>query len=501
MKQNNAYPFLKSLNLESDVERRLTNHLNRIVEGNDSVYKTPFAEDGKAELVQAKLDKVFKAKSVLINSTLNDLELDNRSKFGARSIALPWSERKDKLLENFEDFKISGKLVKDIVPSRLGLRPLSLASALKLLKNDTNSGLPFYIRKGKIKERVLNNFDDYISRRDPCILFTRTQESKKTRDVWGFPIADTLNEMKYYSPLLQFQKNQDYRAALLGPEVVGRHVCELVIKCRKHGWILVSIDFASYDKTVKRLLQSLAFRYIKGLFQSQFHSEIDYIQERFSTIGIVTPDGVLNGPHGVPSGSTFTNEVDSLVQMILALQLPFVKIENCQIQGDDAVYLIPDGHDSELYNQFKSFGLSVNESKSYKSKDFAVFLQCLYHIDYIDKGIFGGIYPIYRALNRICFQERWSDFEDFDMSGRDYYSIRTLCILENCKYHPLFDDFVRLIATSDKYNLDFSSQGLSNYVRMLETAQGTGGVLNNQFGDDASGIRNFESYKIVKNMS
>lgn len=221
----------------------------------------------------------------------------------------------------------------------------------------------------------------------------------------------------------------------------------------------------------------------------------------FSSIGIVTPDGVVSGNHGVPSGSTFTNEVDSIVQMLIGVQLPFINLESMLVQGDDGVYIIPNGKEDLVFDHFARFGLSVNREKSYVSKDYVTFLQCLYHIDYIKQGIIGGIYPIYRALNRLCYQERWSDFEDFGISGKDYYSIRSLCILENCKWHPLFEKFVKLILSKDKYSLDFSSQGLSNYVHMIEKTKGTEGILVNQYGDDVKGLRSFESYKLIRKLS
>jgi len=307
--------------------------------------------------------------------------------------------------------------------------------------------------------------------------------------------------MMFYAALLEYQKKQDYRASLLGPDEVGRRTVGLVIKAQSESRTLVSIDFTSYDKFVNSYLQKKAFEYIKQLFQSKYSVNIDYIADRFNMIGIITPDGVFNGPHGVPSGSTFTNEVDSIVQMLISIQLPFIDLASMQIQGDDALYIVPDNKEDELFQLFAKFGLSVNKDKSYVSKDFAVFLQCLYDIYYINKGIVGGIYPIYRALNRICYQERWNDFEDYGIKGKDYYSIRTLCILENCKWHPLFKDFVKLIVSEDKYSLDFSSQGLSNYVHMLEKTKGTEGILYNQYGDNVKGIRNFESYKIVKGLS
>lgn len=492
IRKKDAYPFLNDLDLSDDVKRRVSLLLNRTELGNSEIFYTPLGSEGKADTILTDVDNLFSENSELINSTLRDLELSNKDKFGPRSIAVPWLQRKDTLLESFKPFKTKDKLEipKAALPSRL--RPIGISQAINLLKNDTNSGLPYYIRKSEIKESISQDFDSLLNRRDPCLLFTRTQEGNKTRNVWGYPVADTLNEMRFYSPLLEYQRNKTYRAALLGPDEVGRITCELVLKAQSELRTLVSIDFSAFDNSVKAYLHKYAFDYIKSLFQPKFGDELNYINERFSSIGIVTPDGVLNGNHGVPSGSTFTNEVDSIVQMLIGVSLPYISLESMLIQGDDGVYIIPNGKEEEVFDHFSKFGLSVNRDKSYVSKDYVTFLQCLYHIDYINKGIIGGIYPIYRALNRLCYQERWSDFEDFGINGKDYYSIRALCILENCKWHPLFEKFVKLILSKDKYSLGFSSQGLSNYVHMIEKTKGTEGILVNQYGDNVNGIRSFE---------
>lgn len=492
------FNFLSSLNLEDDVKRRLSIHLSNVVKGYDTSLLTPIGKSEDPDHILAGWDKIYKAKRHLINEELNHLEISNRSKFGPRSIAKPWSERLRSTTEYFS--KDSCRLQADTLFTQTSsgvLRPLQLKSASSFLKNSTNSGLPFYTRKGTVKDEVVSDFNALLDRRDPCILFTRTQEGSKTRDVWGFPIVDTLNEMKYYQPLLNYQKSLSWRSALLGPESTDKSVTSMVTEAINNNNLLVSIDFSGYDKTLKKELQRASFNYIKSLFQNSCKEEIDYIFDRFNTIGLVTPSGILSGEHGVPSGSTFTNEVDSISQYLI---LRYSKgILDCQIQGDDGAYLVKDLKSLEsIYNSFELAGNEVNDEKSYKSKKFIIYLQNLYHIDYIKNGLIGGIYPTYRALNRILFQERWTDFEEFDLEGIDYYSIRTLSILENCKHHPLFSDLVRYVKSLDKYGLRFNRKSVVKYDRMQNNDSGVGGILNNQYGDKVSGIANFESYKLLK---
>lgn len=492
------FPFLGTLNLDQDVTDRLSEHLVRTSKGSDSVYITPLGKDKDIDKLLSEFDKVFNDGRSQINSVLLELEMSNRSKFGPRSIAIPWTSRKESLESSFNTPKIEGIIGQ--YSTKGNLRPLSMTKGLSLLKNNTNSGLPFYTRKGKVKNRVSDKFDSLLKRRDPCILFTRTQEQKKTRNVWGYPMADTLNEMLFYSPLLAYQKKLPYRSALISPEAVSQAITRLILE-RKGSEIIYSVDFSAYDTSVSPKLQNAAFNYIRSLFQPKFSPEIDYIEERFRSIGIVTPTGIMTGDHGVPSGSTFTNEVDSIVQVKISKTLPYITDESLQVQGDDGVYKLPKDKVDELSNTFESFGLTINRDKSYVSESYAVYLQNLFHIDYVKDGKIGGIYPIYRALNRLIYQERWSDFEDFGISGKDYYSIRAISICENCKYHPLFKELVKFVVKHDKYSLDVSDQGIVNYVRMMNNTYGAGEILRHQYGDDIKGIRSFETYKMIKELS
>lgn len=501
MKERFAY--LNDINVDINVKNKLSQLLFRTENGSKDVLLTPMAKEHSPETLLSEFNDVFDTNRSKMNDVLINLEESNRLKIGPRSIAIPWVQRSKSLRDSFEIAKRDTGNV-DVKPLdvKARLRPLTTKNALALLKNSTNSGLPYYTKKGIVKERVLDKFETLLNRKDPCVLFTRTQEQEKTRNVWGFPIADTLNEMRYYSPLLLFQKELPYRSALNNPDEVSRRLTLLINLAVKTKYSILSIDFSSYDSTVNPSLQRLAFNYIKGLFQSQFHSDIDYIAERFRTIGILTPYGILKGEHGVPSGSTFTNEVDSIVQAIIAISSGLVTEDRFQVQGDDGVYLVPFDKVEELKEKFLSNGLIVNGDKSYVSSNYAIYLQNLYHFDYKDKsGVIGGIYPVYRALNRLMYQERWSTFEDYGIIGRDYYSIRSICILENCKYHPLFKELVKFILSKDKYSLVVSDKGLTKYVQMISETKGAGEILNHQYGDNVSGIKSFETFKLIKELS
>jgi len=174
-----------------------------------------------------------------------------------------------------------------------------------------------------------------------------------------------------------------------------------------------------------------------------------------------------------------------------------VYIDYIQCQGDDGVFPIDENLVDELFNSLSKYGKIAKLEKSHVDKYGTVFLQNVYHIDYMKDGLIGGIYPTYRALCRLIYQERWSDFEKYGIDGSDYYSIRTIQLLENCKFHPLFEEFVKYIYSLDKYKLAYSDEGLSKMIRMISDKQGKSGIVDNQYGDNLKGIANFATTKVL----
>jgi len=485
---------LTSLGVSEDALFKLSRLLDRTVTGYDEVLLSPVASRVSPEEILSGWDDIFNSNRGKLNDVLLELEQSNRSKYGPRSIAVPWDERRSGVDNTFSPD--SGKEIESYSPDNGRLRPISLTNAAKYIKKQTNAGLPSMSKKGSVLSDTLNDIDSQLIKNYPSVPFTRTQENKKTRLVWGYPLSAVVDEMRFYRPILEYQRNLPWRAALRSADDIDVALSKLINHAQSQGKSLVSIDFSNFDNSVKRKLQDYAFNvYFKSLFQTQYHPELAVHAERFNTIGLVTPDQIYKGPHGIPSGSAYTNEVGSVVQYGIS-QTFDEDLESSQVQGDDGAYATfdPEG----LKDHFRSYGLDVNDEKSYISDKFVIYLQNLYHTDYQDNGIIRGVYPTYRALLRIVYQERFNDFSKDDISGKDYYAIRTLSILENVKHHPLFEEFVKYIVKLDKYNLQVSDQGISSYIKMREKQDGKDFKFTEYKRGDGFGIKSFASYKLAK---
>lgn len=472
------FSFLGQLNIDQDVTARLSQNLQMIVDGNSEDFRSPFMKDKSADTIRDEWYKVYSTKASALELKLTQIEESNKDKFGPRSIQKPWKDRYDSLKQYY---KSGASKAKDYNywgdnrdHTRGNLRPLSLDKALRLLKSNTNSGLPYYKKKRLVKERTRDRYHQLIARHDPCVLFTRTQELGKTRNVWGFPMANTLQEMAYYQPFMQRQRQESWRSALNGPIIVDLGLSRLIRQLSSNKELtLVSVDFSAYDASLSESLLTAAFNLVKSQFQQGFAAEIDLIRDNLINIGIVTPEGIWSGSHGMPSGSTFTNEIDSICQYIVSQGC----FRDCEIQGDDGVYLTDDV--DKLMLSFEDNGLKINHDKSDVSKYHATYLQNYYSPAYTKDGYTVGVYSTFRALNRIVHQERWSNFEDYGITGEDYYSIRAISILENCRHHPLFKDLVKFVVDNDKYGLQYSDKGLSKYVEFISQTSGSHGLISN----------------------
>jgi hypothetical protein len=495
------------------------NILRSTVDGSDRSIITPFGEDYGPEKLLEDWSRIFDTSSSNFPDQLLELEASQKLKYGPRSIQIDWVSRRDSVKEYFDTPDLDSDIIniaakhskKSATLKSLrtgGLRALSKDNAMLLLKNSTNSGLPSVAKKGTVKEFTINKYDELVSAYEdgllPCLLFTRTQEQKKTRAVWGYPMIQTLREMTFYSPYLKLERTFPWRAALNGPDAVDNGIKRIFTES-KSSETFVSIDFSAYDASINHQLIKLSFdQFIKEFFQKQYHDELINLASNISTIGLLTPEGIWEGSHGVPSGCTFTNAVDSVVQYLVtnslreSLEDSVVDriIDSCQIQGDDGAYLVPDEHLDVFLKHFTKFGLKVNIEKSYQSKNHIIYLQNLYVKDVYETGV----YPIYRALNRLVYQERFTEFSKADLTGKDYFGIRAISILENCKNHPLHEEFVKFVQNNNKYSLLPSKTGLAKYNKWNSESNGADDIIVHQYGQDIKGLMSFKTVKILQSM-
>jgi len=476
--------------LNRDQEHKLSIILSRLESGSDEVRITPVGARVGPDVIFAEWDKLFKRNSNKMNDVLIDIEENQRNKFGPRSIQQPWSSISSEVLSTFD--------IKDVNCSHLSsdplksydkgkLRPLSVGQAAKLLKPNTNSGLPFLSKKGQVRDLTLENLDELFWSNYPMVPFTRTQEQGKTRVIMGYPDSDIIYETCYFEPIFGYYSKQEQFAAMRGPKDVNTAMTRLLYEAVRLGQKCVSGDISGFDRDVGPSLQANTFKEMSSLLQDPNDPMFKEITYRFGNKGLVVPGQVINGPHGIPSGSRGTNLVGSVGNdRVNGLPLR-------QILGDDFASVTSSV--SELFERYEKCGLELNEEKTVVADGYFLYLQMLFHPDYQWNNEIVGVYPTWRALNRLVYPERFSDFESYGLDGKEFFAIRSLSILENCKYHPLFVEIVKFWLRFEKYAIP-ENYSIVKYVQYHNATTGSIGTTN-QYGDDPRGLTSFESYKLI----
>lgn len=490
---------MQTLNLESltselteTQSQKLSIILSRVDKGSNKVIITPVAERVGPETLISEWNEIFKQNQHRMNKPLLEMEEAQESKYGPRSIAKPWPEIREQALESYNTASNRcDHLSSDALKSRDKgkLRPLDLANAVKKLKLSTNAGLPTLQQKSTALEDTLADFDNQYEMDWPMVPFIRTQENEKTRLVKGYPLVDVMQESRFFHPLFDYYRNMQCYAAMIGPEEVNKAMTHLISEAVRLGFKCVSGDISAFDDSVGVPLQTKGFDEMKYLLQDKYHDEFDVIAQRFGFKHLVVPNQIWTGEHGIPSGSHFTGLLGSVVNRKVA----DVPIELSQFLGDDFAAVVENV--DELFTKYSNCGLELNTDKTLVSDNYFIFLQNLFHPDYMVDGEIKGIYPTKRALNRLIYPERFSEFHKFDLDGKSYFAIRSLSILENCKYHPLFEIFVKFWLKYEKYAIP-NSQSISQYVKYLNATTGTLGTTN-QHGENVAGLSNFASYKLA----
>jgi hypothetical protein len=160
---------------------------------------------------------------------------------------------------------------------------------------------------------------------EPCLAFKRTQFDDKTRLVWGYPFSMTLIEGLVAKPLNeQFKGGTTPMAYAIATTALGT---KLRVASYHYQWAY-SIDMSSFDASIHSTLIHQGFKILKTWYDLSevepiSHKTVgeifDIIENYFIHTPIVMPDMrlYLGKKHGVPSGSYFTQIIDSIVNVII----------------------------------------------------------------------------------------------------------------------------------------------------------------------------------------
>ncbi len=493
---DNAIPFLKGVEHGYDVDIR-----------------TPLFHGEDRESVAEEWAAILQKNVLRMVVELVDLEKAQQAKIGPISRRKPFSGRIQDVASYYInrpapeydfseicDMLARNNVIYSVTPSRR-LRPVSFETAASRLPQNTNSGLPLFKKRKTVLEQsiAMAKSGEYY----PAMLGWRGSSGQtgsyypKQRVVWMMPFSHNIKEARFQIPYHEVMlKQPEYFAALISMDAVDEQVTWLFDNLPEEAYMMAT-DYSKYDQTIQ-VQQSWFFKRLSEHFQPSTLSELEELHW-YTRNGelLCTMEVKFTGEHGVGSGLNFTNSCDSTVNRDAQMSSPVVIGRAFQIQGDDSAGRIwkPDLHLRHL----ERCGFDLNSDKQYISKSATIYLQRLYHINYRIDGILRGQYPTMRALNSLLGMERFHANWDKDMEA-----LRTLAILENCKWHPLFPEFVSFVVKrGDLYLKEFVANLTSRKFRnsIISKANSTPGFVptyNQQ--DRLGGILMFESVRQVQSM-
>lgn len=302
------------------------------------------------------------------------------------------------------DFSSTAKLI----PHTMGAVP-----HLADFPRQKSAGLPYknwpgYRSKGDVVDDPdelwkINTLWHHISARkahkpleDVC-LFARSQvcpvEKQKIRGVWGYPIEVYLEEARFFYPLMDWLKSAECKFPLsYGLEMANGGMVAIADLAQRLGTDskYLMIDWSKFDKSIPPWLIRDAFDIIADVI------DFDHVRDSEGKVWpvrayrsrrrwkklidyfIETPVRTCKGERflvrgGVPSGSCFTNVIDSIINCVVSRYISYQTTGAFPLGelylGDDGVCFFPRSSYLDLDNlakvAFDCFGLVLNRDKSY----------------------------------------------------------------------------------------------------------------------------------------
>lgn len=451
-------------------------------------------------------------------------ENEQGAKVGPMSPMLPLEERMDDIDHYYTDILLSAQpvnpkalalVVKEYQQVR-GLKVRSQKRTVEKMRLSTNSGSPYFTKRRAVIDKTIPVYHLDEQKYDLggetwkycAILGWRgqeggpTEQDTKQRVVWMFPFGINVRELQVYQPLIESCQRFNLVAPWVSMDAVDDNITQL-FDTKGPTDLVICTDFTKFDQHfngvcqdgAKFILQAILSpdapegEWLESVFPVKYNIPLAYNWER-----------IRYGHHGMGSGSGGTNADETLLHRALQHEAAClhgaVLNPNSMCLGDDGVLSYPGIQVKDVLDTYTSHGLEMNESKQYVSTDDCIFLRRWHHKDYRPNGKCAGVYSTNRALGRLMYRERFhQDWDEIDET------LRTLSILENCKYSPLADEFAQFVMERDRYHLGRDIPGFFNKLERLaeEREAATGDVLSyTQTMQDELGINSWWIVNWVK---
>lgn len=497
-KNNETNLFEDCFNLPN---QGLRSYFDIVRKGQPDVYRTTFAKGSSPEQVLQEWKPYLETLSDKW-PTLVEFENDLGSKVGPMSVMKPLEDRIQDIDAYYEAISQPGEpideraikaVLSEFKPIK-GLRIRGQQKTVDKMKKSTNSGSPYFTKRryvvGKTLPCELQKLTPYLSKQilnthgndggsvyGACaVLGWRGQEGGpraedvKQRVVWMFPFAVNIKELQMYQPLIEAAQRFNLVPAWVSMEAVDERITRL-FDTKAHDDLIICTDFSKFDQHFNTNMQEAARTILAGIAAGDPNLD-QWLNEVFPVkynIPLAYDYGkVRTGLHGMGSGSGGTNADETLAHRALQYEAAIMcnqKLNpNSMCLGDDGILTFPGITVKDVTEAYSKHGQEMNESKQYASAQDCTYLRRWHHCNYRVNNVCVGVYSTYRALGRLMEQERYYNPEVWSAK---MVALRQLSIIENCKFHPLRDEFAEFCMKRDKYRLGIDIPGFLDNIEQL----------------------------------
>jgi hypothetical protein len=500
--------------------------LKRLDTGTPDTPRSWFYETKKPQWI---LDSIVSRLKVMKDLKLiADWDISKSEKFGPQGGSAPLKERLDTFEEYFNHLASPAiisdpkwKQAKLTAIQRLRFNEAGSPAASKAVvdrgmsedKYNTNSGYPLFKKRKspEAREEAIAESSTSIEKKFPCTLGTRAtmgKTGKSARNIFMASMAVNVQGQRYQQPL------QDYLRKLHDDFFLpweGWDACQLNISKRWDDGLKFGADYTKMDQHFNLWHGLEVYDVIKHFFRRTYWSELESTIRYVFSVPIITNLGYVDQDHAMPSGSEWTNFLETLWNYIFTIYLEIkyhLEFSTKMGIGDDQLWILKGKWDAKGINwvtnivikEFELAGLPGNKDKQEVSMDKTGFLQRFMCSDWNGqdgKIRAAGVYSLVRNVTSQVYPERYHNEEDWDS---DMFALRVIMIAENCCNHPEFKWYVQeFIAKSNPNILEWVRK---SDAKLTETQRRAKNIANflptyNQEKQNMS-ILNFETVKLLR---
>lgn len=544
MSRSKVGRFLDRHNVDTNMDLYFTQkgyqnvqtYFGNLAKGNEKVWTAPFAKgDSMAKILQD-----WHVTLVSIQDkwpTLVKFEDDLASKVGPLSIQLPIRDRLDDIRHYWDDILLSSKpidsrAIKAVISELKPISPVSPRSQSKTVENmklSSQAGSPFWQKRRDVVQDsvpciVKPTSDFEVAQRMPqfaglaCAMTGwrgqeggPSEEDVKQRVIWMFPFAVNVCELQMYQPLIEGCQRHNLVPAWVSMDSVDRSITKL-FDTKSSDDLIICTDFSKFDQHFNSTMQDAAKTILAGICTGNSDARnwlenVYPIKYEIPLCWDVMADGfigILKGHHGMASGSGGTNADETLAHRSLQYEVAMLHGQrlnpNSQCLGDDGILSYPGISVKDVVETYSSHGQECNVEKQYASTQDCIYLRRWHHNHYRVNGVCVGVYSTCRALGRLRYLERYMNPKFWD---EKMVALRQLSIIENCKWHPLFHQFIEFCMKRDKYRLGIDIPGFLDSIteeatKAVDYMPDFLGYTKTLQGETAAGIADWEVVKYLK---